>query len=172
MICPSCGKTILDSSKFCPFCGYKTIIPEEVPQPESAPAPEAAPAPEQPQYGQYQQPEQPQYGQYQQPYQPYGQYYTQPEPAPETTKPRSAYQAALLHILLGVFGLGYYYRGMKEKAKTCIILFIVGLATSWIFGIGGIVILVCEILNVIEGIKLFKGDYPTDAYGRTLYQEF
>ncbi len=167
MICPSCGKTILDSSKFCPFCGYKAVIPEDVPQPE------AAPQPEQPQYSQYQQPEQPQYGQYQQQaYQPYGPYYAQPEVAPETNKPRSAYQAALLHIIFGVLGLGYYYRGMKDKAKTSIILFIVGLATSWIFGIGGIVILVCEILNVIEGVKLFKGDYPTDAYGRTLYQEF
>lgn len=158
MICPSCGKTILDSSKFCPFCGYKTVVSEESPQPDQP---------------QYQQPEQPQYGQYQQPpYQPYGPYYAQPEVAPETTKNRSAYQAALLHIVFGVFGLGYYYRGMKDKAKTSLILLVVGLATSLIFGIGSIVILVCEILNVIEGVKLFRGDYPTDAYGRTLYQEF
>ena len=52
-----------------------------------------------------------------------------------------------------------------------IILLIVGVLTSW-FGVGAIVLLVCQILNLIEAVKLFKGDITTDAYGRTLYQEF
>ena len=164
MICPSCGKTILDSSTFCPFCGVKTVI--EAAQP--------APEPEQPAYKQpeYQSDYQGTYQQYQQPQQNYQQYAPYQEPAPETTKPRSAYWAAVLHLLAGYLGLGYYYRGMKDKAKNCIILFVVGLATSWIFGLGAIAVVVCQIINIVEAVKLFRGDYPTDAYGRTLYQEF
>ncbi len=95
-----------------------------------------------------------------------------PVVAPKTTKPRSAYAAALLHLFFGVLGLGYYYRGMKDKAKNCWIMLIVGAATSVIFGLGAIVILVCQIINIVEAIKLFNGDYPTDAYGRELVQEF
>ncbi len=165
MICPSCGKTILDTSAFCPFCGMKAAV--DAPQPEAAPAPEEQPAYQ----NDYQQNYQQNYQQppYQQPYQAYGGYQ---EPAPETTKPRSAYWAALLHLVFGLFGFGYYYRGMKDKAKNCIILLIVGILTSWIFGLGGIALLIGQIINTVEAVKLFRGDYPTDAYGRPLYQEF
>lgn len=96
----------------------------------------------------------------------------QPVRAPKTTKPRSAYVAAILHILFGVFGLGYYYRGEKEKAKNCWIMLIAGVAGSLVFGLGAIVILVCQIINFVEGVKLFAGEYPVDAYGRELVQEF
>lgn len=96
----------------------------------------------------------------------------QPVRAPKTTKPRSAYVAAILHILFGVFGLGYYYRGEKEKAKNCWIMLIAGAAGSLVFGLGAIVILVCQIINFVEGVKLFAGEYPVDAYGRELVQEF
>ncbi len=96
----------------------------------------------------------------------------QPVRAPKTTKPRSAYVAAILHILFGVFGLGYYYRGEKEKAKNCWIMLIAGAAGSLVFGLGTIVILVCQIINFVEGVKLFAGEYPVDAYGRELVQEF
>lgn len=92
--------------------------------------------------------------------------------APKTTKPRSAYVAALLHLFFGLFGLGYYYRGMKDKARNCWIMLIVGAATSVIFGLGVIVLAVCEIINFVQAIKLFNGDYPVDAYGRELLQEF
>ncbi len=165
MICPSCGKTILDTSTFCPFCGVKTVV--EATQTAAQPAAE----PEQPAYqqadyrGEY-------HNSYQQPQQNYQQYAPYQEQAPETTKPRSAYWAAVLHLLAGYLGLGYYYRGMKDKAKNCIILFVVGLLTSWIFGLGAIAVLVCQIINIVEAVKLFRGDYPVDAYGRTLYQEF
>lgn len=90
----------------------------------------------------------------------------------EPQKPRSAYIAAILHLLFPMFGLGYYYRGIDEKGRNCWIMFIVGVLTSFIFGIGAIVLLVAEILNIIEAIKLFKGDITTDVYGRTLYPEF
>ena len=96
----------------------------------------------------------------------------QPLTPPETTKPRSAYVAALLHVLFGIFGFGYFYRGMQDKAKTCLILTIVGFAASFIFGIGMIVVTICQIINIVEAVKLFRGDYPTDAYGRPLLQEF
>ncbi len=165
MICPSCGKTILDTSKFCPFCGVSNAAAAA-----EAPA-DAGAAQPQPDYTQnanqnYQQP-------YQQNYQPYGAYNAPaPEVAPETTKPRSAYWAAVLHVFAGLLGFGYYYRGMKEKAKNCIICFIVGAVLSPLFGIGAIVLCVCQIINLVEAVKLFKGDYQYDAYGRTLYQEF
>ncbi len=96
----------------------------------------------------------------------------QPVRAPKSTKPRSAYVAAILHILFGVLGLGYYYRGEKEKAKNCWIMLIAGAAGSLVFGLGAIVILVCQIINFVEGVKLFAGEYPVDAYGRELVQEF
>ena len=174
MKCPSCGKTILDSTKFCPFCGV--AMPSPAPEAPAEPvAPEGQgynnPDPAQNQQNYYQQSAEQNYQQYQQNnYQPY-QPYTPPQP-PETTKPRSAYWAGLLHIVFGVLGLGYYYRGMNDKAKNCIIMLIVGIATSFIFGIGAIVIAVCQIINIVEGVKLFNGTITTDAYGRTLYQEF
>lgn len=163
MICSNCGKTILDSSSFCPFCGVQNAA-KAAPAQDQTPPPPPQQAPDQGAYNQ-------------QPYAPpvYGQYntYAPPAPvAPETNKPRSAYQAALLHLIAGVLGLGYYYRGMQEKAKNCIIMLIVGAVLTPVFGLGAIVIAVCEILNVIEAVKLFKGDITTDAYGRTLYQEF
>lgn len=92
--------------------------------------------------------------------------------APAATKPRSAYVAALLHLIFGIFGFGYYYRGMNDKGKNCIIMLIVGIATSFLFGIGSIVITVSQIINMVEAVKLFKGSYPVDAYGRPLMQEF
>ena len=91
---------------------------------------------------------------------------------PVTTKPRSAYIAALLHLLFGVFGFGYFYRGMNDKAKNCLIMLIVGCVGSVLFGLGAIVITACQIINIVEAVKLFKGDYPLDAYGRPLMQEF
>ena len=98
----------------------------------------------------------------------------QPAPMmpPETTKNRSAYIAALLHIVFGTLGLGYYYRGMKDKAEQMWICLIVGTVTSCLFGLGMIIISVCQIINIVEAIKLFKGDIQTDAYGRKLYLEF
>lgn len=117
---------------------------------------------------------------YQSPYQPYpvngtNQPYQAQHIMPQRVdpqKPRSAYIAAILHLLFPMFGLGYYYRGIDEKGRNCWIMFIVGVLTSFIFGIGTIVLLIAEILNIIEAIKLFKGDITTDAYGRTLYPEF
>lgn len=96
----------------------------------------------------------------------------QPMKAPKTTKPRSAYVAAILHILFGVFGFGYYYRGDYTKAKNCWIMLIAGAAGSALFGLGAIVILVCQIINFVEAVKLFAGKYPTDSFGRELVQEF
>lgn len=161
MICNSCGKEIPNEANVCPLCGTP-VGAAPAPQPEQPQQEYAAPQPEQPQ---------PEYA---------APAYVAPAPAyqppveqaPETTKSRSAYWAAILHLLIGELGFGYYYRGMKDKAKNCIIMFIVGVCTSWIFGLGGILILVVEIINLVEAVKLFKGDYPTDAYGRTLYQEF
>lgn len=92
--------------------------------------------------------------------------------APKTTKPRSAYVAAILHIIFGVFGFGYYYRGDYEKAKNCWIMLIAGAAGMIICGLGTIVILVCQIINIVEAIKLFAGKYPVDSFGRELVQEF
>lgn len=161
MICNSCGKEIPNEANVCPLCGTPVAAPV---QPDYA-----APQYEQPQpdYAQQPQPD------YSQPYQQTVPAYAPPvEQAPETTKPRSAYWAALLHLILGQLGFGYYYRGMKDKAKNCIIMLIVGICTSFIFGVGSILLLVLEIINIVEAVKLFKGDYPTDAYGRTLYQEF
>ena len=181
MKCPQCEKTVLDSSKFCPFCGTTLIAAAPEPQAQPEPQPQAQPRPDTAntaqgpageQEGYYQQAEQ-NYQQYQQNnYQPYPPYAATPEQPPETTKPRSAYWAAILHLFFGTLGFGYNYRGMKDKAKNCIIMLIVGIATSWIFGLGGIVIAVCQIINIVEAVKLFNGTITADAYGRTLYQEF
>lgn len=97
-------------------------------------------------------------------------YQTVPQP-PETTKPRSAYIAALLHLFCPLFGLGYFYRGDKNRGKNCIIMLIVGAVTSFI-GIGALLIAITEIINIVECVKLFKGEYALDSYGRKLYQEF
>ena len=92
--------------------------------------------------------------------------------APATTKPRSAYIAALLHLFFGALGLGYYYRGIEDKAKNCWIMLIVGACTSVLFGIGAILITIVTIINMVEAVKLFAGKYPVDAYGRPLALEF
>lgn len=92
--------------------------------------------------------------------------------APKTTKPRSAYVAAILHILFGLVGFGYYYRGDYEKAKNCWIMFIAGAAGILVCGLGTIVLLVCIIINIVEAVKLFEGKYPVDSFGRELVQEF
>ncbi len=153
MVCKTCGKEIPNGANVCPLCG--TPAPQAAPQ-AAAPAPQAAPQPQQaPPYA-------PPVG---------AAPMVAPAVAPETTKPRSAYWAAILHLVLGQFGFGYNYRGMHDKAKKCLIMFIVGVFTSWL-GVGAILIAVVEILNLIEAIKLFMGLYPVDEYGRTLYQEF
>ncbi len=87
-------------------------------------------------------------------------------------KPRSAYIAGLLHLFIPLLGLGYFYRGMNDKGKNCIIMFIVGICTSWIFGIGAILLLIVEIINMVEAVKLFSGSTKFDAYGRPLMAEF
>lgn len=105
-------------------------------------------------------------------YQAQPQYPYPPAPvAPPTNKPRSAYLAALLHLFFGVFGLGYYYRGMNEKGKNCWIMLIVGAVTS-VIGVGVILIAVVQIINMVEAVNLFSGKITKDAYGRDLYQEF
>lgn len=96
-------------------------------------------------------------------------------PAPVTVepqKPRSAYVAGLLHLIFPFFGIGYYYRGMDEKGRNCWIMAIVGILTSFIFGIGSILLVIVEIINIVEAVKLFKGDITVDAKGRTLYPDF
>ncbi len=173
MICNNCGKEIPEEANVCPLCGtptanfqqpdvFEATAPVENSQPDPSAQPEFAPQGEP-----YAPPQQEAFP----PYQPMPVYAPPVEQAPETTKPRSAYWAAILHLLIGELGFGYYYRGMKDKAKNCIIMFIVGILTSWLF-VGAVLILVVEIINIVEAVKLFKGDYPTDAYGRTLYQEF
>lgn len=107
----------------------------------------------------------------QQPNASYAVAYQTVEQPPETTKPRSAYIAALLHLFSPLLGLGYFYRGDKNKGKNCIIMLIVGAVTSFI-GVGAILIAITAIINLVECIKLFKGEYTVDSYGRKLYQEF
>lgn len=147
MFCNSCKNEIPNEAKICPVCGVPVAGNDANPQ--------------------YQ------YGAPQQQNAPYNAPYAAPaEQAPETTKPRSAYMAAILHLVFPLLGLGYFYRGNKEKGKNCIIMFIVGAVTSFLFGIGAILIAIVSIINLIEGVKLFKGEYPVDSYGRKLYQEF
>lgn len=147
MICYNCGQTISDNSNHCIYCG----APQTNGQPDAGTNPQYNMPPIPPQA--------------QMPM-------NAPAAVTNVTKPRSAYWAALLHIFLGLFGFGYYYRGMNDKAKNCIIMLVVGILTSVIFGIGAVVITICEVINIVEAIKLFNGSITQDAYGRTLYMEF
>lgn len=153
MFCSNCGNEIPNDSVVCGICGTPTG--DGAPQQEA----QYQSQPEQQPYQQYQYQAQPQYQ------------YGQPPVAPPTNKPRSAYFAALLHLFFATLGLGYFYRGMNDKGKNCIIMLIVGAVTAFL-GVGVILIAVVEIINLVEAIKLFSGKTTKDAYGRDLYQEF
>ena len=108
--CSNCGQPVSDQSPFCPNCGAQV----------------GQPAPQQPQQA-YQQPQQA----YQQPQQAY----QQPQyayGAPQTgnnngssdygTSGKSRTTAGLLALLLGGFGIHYFYLGKAAGGLVCLLL--------------------------------------------------
>ena len=121
--CSNCGQPVSDQSPFCPNCGAQV----------------GQPAPQQPQQA-YQQPQQA----YQQPQYAYG--------APQTgnnngssdygTSGKSRTTAGLLALLLGGFGIHYFYLGKAAGGLVCLLLSLItcGLRAILTF-IQGIVIM-------------------------------
>ncbi|MFT3717033.1 MAG: NINE protein [Gordonia sp. (in: high G+C Gram-positive bacteria)] len=131
----------------------------------------------------YAHPQQP-YGQpqpvYSQPQQPYpGQYPGQPlapgYPVAYGATPLAAAgysdkdktTAGLLQLLLGGFGVGRFYLGYSGIGAAQLCLTLLGWLTSWIFGIGLILVVGVGIWALVDAIMMFTGKVP-DAQGRPL----
>lgn len=140
------------------------------------------PYPVQPQYGQ------PQFGQPQQiqPYNPYAAAPYSNAPGPYSAMPmmspgapfgvdpltgipysdKSKTTAGLLQLFLGGFGVGRFYLGHAGIGVAQLLLWIVGIATSWL-GVGLVLLFGVWIWALIDAIMIFTGSVR-DSDGRVL----
>lgn len=166
-ICKTCGKAMDDSYSVCPYCGAaveSSANPNPGPQQAQPNPPYNAP------YGQSNQQQYyggAPYGQaeqqpYQQPYQPVNNGYT-PAPRPQ----RSAYIAAILAFLGGMFGLHNFYLDNKNRAICQLVVSLVGLVLTF-----GTATIAMEIWAIVEGVKILRGDINTDGTGALIKMSF
>lgn len=163
--CKICGKAMDDSYKVCPYCG----TPEN--------SAEADSRQNQPNAQQQNPHQQNPYGQQNNYYQPGGyanngynqQQYAQPNPAytPAPRPQRSAYIAAILSFIGGMFGLHNFYLDNKKTATIQLVVSLVGLVFT--FGIASIAM---EIWAITEGMKILKGEINTDGTGAMIKMGF
>lgn len=160
--CKICGKAMDDSYNVCPYCG----TPENV-----SPAEETQ-TNEQNNYQQnaYRQNPYSQQNNYHQPNfntPPYTNAYSQPQHKPGYTpapRPqRSAYIAAILSIIGGMFGLHNFYLDNYKTAKIQLVVSLAGLVLT--FGVASIAM---EVWAVIEGLRILKGEINTDGTGEMI----
>ncbi|MBQ8209334.1 MAG: NINE protein [Clostridia bacterium] len=150
-ICRICSKPMDDSFTACPYCGA---------------AADGQSTEENTQQNTYQQ----NFYQQQNPYNapPFSNGYQQnasyqqpdekytPEPRPQ----RSAYVAAILAFVGGMFGLHNFYLDYKKTAWIQLIVSLVGFVLT--FGIASIAM---EVWAIIDGIKILKGEINLDGTG-------
>ena len=154
-ICKTCGKAMDDSYAVCPYCGAAAepsvnVNTEPDPQPGQQSQPYGA------SYGQTNQ-------QYQQPYQPPVNTGYTPAPRPQ----RSAYIAAILAFMGGMFGLHNFYLDNKNRAICQLVVSLVGIVLTF-----GVATIAMEIWAIVEGIKILRGDINTDGTGALIKMSF
>lgn len=168
-ICKTCGKAMDDSYAVCPYCGAAAepsvnVNTEPDPQPGQQSQPYGA------SYGQTNQ--QQYYGgaaygqanqQYQQPYQPPVNTGYTPAPRPQ----RSAYIAAILAFMGGMFGLHNFYLDNKNRAICQLVVSLVGIVLTF-----GVATIAMEIWAIVEGMKILRGDINTDGTGALIKMSF
>lgn len=165
-ICKLCGKAMDDNYALCPYCGTS---PDAVPEQKNEQATEQA---SQPNFNpnqqiNYQYAQQNPYGNVpprQQSAPPRRANIEQkpeiPEYTPAPRPQRSAYVAAFLAIILGMFGVHNFYLDRKSKA---IVQLIIGACGAFLtFGIATAAM---EVWAVIDAVKLLKGEINTDGTG-------
>ena len=146
-ICKICSRPMDDSFNACPYCG---AVADSQPQSE-----ENTQQPND--YGQnfYQQQNPyntpPFTGNFQQADEKYT-----PEPRPQ----RSAYVAAILAFVGGMFGLHNFYLDYKKTAWTQLIVSVAG----FVFTLG-IASIAMEVWAIIDAIKILKGEINLDGTG-------
>lgn len=148
-ICKICSRPMDDTFSTCPYCG---AVADGQPATEENTQQNNA-------YGQnfYQQQQQNQYntppftGNFQQPDEKYT-----PEPRPQ----RSAYIAAILAFVGGMFGLHNFYLDYKKTAWIQLVVSLVGFVLT--FGIASIAM---EVWAIIDAIKILKGEINIDGTG-------
>lgn len=166
-ICKICGKAMDDSYSVCPYCGAASepsVNPNPDPQeqpPQGQPNPPSG-APYTQAHSQQQYYAGPAYGPAEQPYQPKNNGYT-PAPRPQ----RSAYVAAILAFLGGLFGLHNFYLDNKNRAICQLVVSLVGILLTF-----GIATVAMEVWAIIEGVKILRGDINTDGTGALIKMSF
>lgn len=135
-ICSSCGKAMDDNYSVCPYCGVMVNDAAQAGNGQNyAYGQGGAPA------GGYQAPaangQAPEY-----------------TPAPKPQK--SAYVAAFLALLFGVYGLHDFYLDRKNKGLVKLLVSLLGC---------GVGIIVIQIISIIDAIKILKGEINTDGNG-------
>lgn len=154
-LCKICSKPMDDSFSTCPYCGApadgQPVAEENTQQNNTY------------QHNFYQQQNQNQYNtppftaSYQQntSYQNSNEKYT-PEPRPQ----RSAYIAAILAFVGGMFGLHNFYLDYKKTAIIQLVVSLVGFVLTF-----GIATLAMEVWAIIDAIKILKGEINLDGTG-------
>ena len=141
--CAKCGKAMEGNYAVCPYCGAAV-------EDNGAAANQNAQAYNNPAYGQN--------------VPPAGGYAPAPAAnAPEYTpapKPqRSAYVAAFLALIFGVYGLHDFYLDRKNKGLLKLLLTLLGC---------GVGVFVSLVLSIIDAIKILKGEINTDGNGNLI----
>jgi TM2 domain-containing membrane protein YozV len=85
----------------------------------------------------------------------------------ELILPKSAVAAGLLQLFFGWFGIGRFYIGSTAIAAIQLVLGLIGIITSPIFGLGLVILVPLSIWTFIDAIIMFAGGV-TDSEGRKL----
>lgn len=161
--CKRCGKAMDSVFNVCPYCGLPVADTENENEQFAQPQNEQQSQQSQPnqQHGYqngYTQPNQGapyNGGYYQQNYYPPNSGYT-PAPRPQ----RSAYIAAMLAIIGGMFGLHNFYLDNSKRATIQLVVSLAGFVLT--FGIATIAV---EVWAITEALKILKGEINTDGTG-------
>ncbi len=148
-LCKICSKPMDDSFTTCPYCGATA---------DSQPAEEPAQQNYNPNFNQnnpYNTPPFTNGYQHNTAHQQHDEKYT-PEPRPQ----RSAYIAAILAFVGGMFGLHNFYLDYKKTAWIQLIVTLVG----FVFTLG-IASLAMEVWAIIDAVKILKGEINLDGTG-------
>lgn len=157
--CKRCGKAMDSIFNVCPYCGLNVADTgsenDPYSQAQNDQQPNQNPFGYQNSYAQPNQGASDNSGYYQQNYYPPNSGYT-PAPRPQ----RSAYIAAILSIIGGMFGLHNFYLDNTKRAIIQLVVSLVGLVFTF-----GVATIAMQVWAVTEGLRLLKGEINTDGTG-------